>query len=450
MIIDEDIKEKLKEYGEAFDFYMDNGKMPDYIPPDDPLGQYMVKVFEDNPQLDSQNQLWVEILKDDMMKFIAAMLQLFIPIEKDYKQEIQYMSYFASENLEYKRLFWSNVYNMIKKKYTKLEVNIDGYVEQMKGNNPLPILSMLTKDWRKACDEKLLLDKQEIIDKHIQKWESHLVRYGEEDYKQRKKVEKIFYSYPQLAEILQLIGREQPSRKEEFDDTVTHYMPILPSPPRPAAEVEEIAQGNNLQYLLPIETALMADKYTEDLFLLKYATHQLQLFANKPKEQSDIKREQHEKNKPRLDKGPIIVSLDTSGSMDGRPLQIATSVLLQLLRMAKKQKRKCFLIEFSVQAQCLDLSDPCTWSQLDDFLDNHFSGGTDGEEMLDAALNALQTNDYSMADVLIISDFEFSQPNMGTCYRMNVEHNKGTRFYGLQIGGYHNEYYTLLDEIWKT
>ena len=61
-----------------------------------------------------------------------------------------------------------------------------------------------------------------------------------------------------------------------------------------------------------------------------------------------MKVEQSKKKEPRLEKGPIIVSIDTSGSMCGRPIELATCLLRQLLQMAKKQKRKCFLISFSV------------------------------------------------------------------------------------------------------
>ena len=75
--------------------------------------------------------------------------------------------------------------------------------------------------------------------------------------------------------------------------------------------------------MLPMETTILADKGTEDLFYLKYASHQLQLFANKPKQESVEKTEKKRNKKPRLEKGPIIVSLDTSGAMSGKPEKVA-------------------------------------------------------------------------------------------------------------------------------
>ena len=223
----------------------------------------------------------------------------------------------------------------------------------------------------------------------------------------------------------------------------------MPSPPAPAVEIEQVSLGNDLQHLLPMETTILADKDTEDLFYLKYASCQLQLFANKPKLENVLKTKKKRNKKPRLEKGPIIVSLDTSGSMSGRPETVARCLLLQLLRMAKKQKRKCFLITISVRAECMDLSRPGSWNRLNRFLNNPFTGGTDGEDMIKNALKMLNTDNYSMADVLIISDFYFPNPRPQTKELMEIEHNKGTRFYGLQIESTVSGYDNVLDRIWK-
>jgi uncharacterized protein with von Willebrand factor type A (vWA) domain len=252
-----------------------------------------------------------------------------------------------------------------------------------------------------------------------------------------------------MVEIVNMIGREKPHREDEKDDTIRRYLPILPSPPTPAVEVEEVTNGNNLQHVLPIETAILAGHQTESLFYYRYAMGQLQLFANKPKMESRMKVEQTKKKEPRLEKGPIIVSIDTSGSMFGRPIELATCLLRQLLQMAKKQKRKCFLISFSVRAQSIDLSKPGAWKRLDAFLGDYYSGGTDGNEMLKAGIKMLNSEKYAMADMLIISDFIFEPPNGCVSQFMQEERQKGTCFYGLQIGNDSHEYDTILDKVWQ-
>ena len=404
-----DITNKLQEYDEAFDFYMDRGQLPESIPQGDLLGDFISQTIQDNPQLESQDPIWVEILKDELMKFIEAMLKLFQPIEENHRQEKTLIAAFASGGTDRKRALWKQVYRTIKTEYKPIEVNIDGYIEQIKNNEDLDaVFVSMVKDWEKACDQREVRLKKLTIERNEKVWEHHVKECGNYDYEERKKIETVVYSYKALAEMLRIIGREQPKREDEMDDTVKRYLPLLPSPPKPAVEIDEVSNGNDLSHVLPIELAVMADTETEDIFYLKYATKKLQLFANKPKEQSLMKVEQQKKKKPRLEKGPIIVSLDTSGSMDGEPIKLAKSLLLQLLRMAKKQRRKCFLITFSVRAKTLDLSRPGSWKLVDKCLEDIYTGGTDGEQMLNAALNMLNTLTFGMADVLIISDFFFT------------------------------------------
>ena len=82
-----DIAKKLQEYDEAFDFYMDKGRLPETLPQGDVLGGFLSQTINDNPQLESQDPLWKDVLKEETMKFIEAMLKIFQPIEQQHKQE---------------------------------------------------------------------------------------------------------------------------------------------------------------------------------------------------------------------------------------------------------------------------------------------------------------------------------------------------------------------------
>ena len=106
-------------------------------------------------------------------------------------------------------------------------------------------------EWKKASDDKEVERKQNLLSTNQQRWVQHLKEHGLSDYKERQKVEHFFYSYPELRELIRMIGREQPQREDEMDDTIRRYLPLLPSSPKPAAEAEEIANGNDLQHLLP-------------------------------------------------------------------------------------------------------------------------------------------------------------------------------------------------------
>ena len=310
MLKEDDISQKLAAYDDAFDFYMDRGRMPDGVPSDDLLGGFMQQAINENPQLSSQDPVWKDIMKEEILSFIEAMLKLFEPVEAQYRQEKNLIQVFTKGNIDKKRELWPKVYSTIKQQFKPEEVNIDGYVRQFKDSDPESVFGPLVKDWDTACDNRLTEYEAACIERNKAYWEQSIREHGNTDYRERKQIQKMFYSYPQMVEIVNMIGREKPHREDEKDDTIRRYLPILPSPPTPAVEVEEVTNGNNLQHVLPIETAILAGHQTESLFYYRYAMGQLQLFANKPKMESRMKVEQTKKKEPRLEKGPIIVRVD--------------------------------------------------------------------------------------------------------------------------------------------
>ena len=288
--------QKLKEYDDAFDFYMDYGKLPENMSKGDLLGGLIGQTIQDNPQLESQDPLWTELLKEELMKFIEAMLQLFKPIEEYHRKEQAFIAVFVGGGLTQKRNMWGQTTKIIEQNYKPGELNLEGYKDQLNECSSEQqkeiILNALGHEWKKASDAKEEERKQNLLSINQKRWEQHLKEYGLSDYKERQKVERFFYSYPELRELIRMIGREQPQREDEMDDTIRRYLPLLPSSPKPAAEAEEIANGNDLQHILPSETAILSERQTENLFFYKFATQQLQLFANRPKNKSHFKTEQ--------------------------------------------------------------------------------------------------------------------------------------------------------------
>ena len=84
--------------------------MSDYIPQDDPLGSYIQQTIDDNPQLDSQDPVWKELLKEEVMKFMETMLELFQPIEQAHRLEKSYITVFSNADIDQKRKMWKEVY----------------------------------------------------------------------------------------------------------------------------------------------------------------------------------------------------------------------------------------------------------------------------------------------------------------------------------------------------
>lgn len=441
------IDKKIDEYSEAFDFYMDCGKMPETIPPDDLLGGYMAQVIDDNPQLSSEEPIWNEVLKESLLSYFTVLLQHFLEIERKRQQELAMLAQFMESSIEGKRKMWSQVCQLISQSYSKYDVNIDGYKQQFEGDNNDAVFASLARDWETACDEKYDGQKKSLLEKSHQQWELQCKEAGTTDYEARVKLDKFVAKYPALKEIVRVMGREKNEDHKEKDSVVRKYLPSMVSKHPTVEEIDRVEQGDNILRALPSELALMADVDTESLFYKRYAVKELQQLSS-PSRDKPVKTDR-DKNQPRLTKGPIIVALDTSGSMSGSPIKIATSLLLQLLRMAKKERRKCFLISFSVRANSIDLSRPGNWNKLEAFLKDRYTGGTEGEQMLKDAMNALDKGTFEMADVLVISDFCFNKPVPKTRERMEEHRKKCTKFYGLNIGDFSRTYDDILDRKWR-
>lgn len=77
-----------------------------------------------------------------------------------------------------------------------------------------------------------------------------------------------------------------------------------------------------------------------------------------------------------------------------------------------------------------------------------FTGGNGEDQLIIEALRLLESGEYEMADVLIISDFIFNRPSPKDIRRVASVKSKGTRFYGLQIYSSSTAYDTILDKEW--
>jgi uncharacterized protein with von Willebrand factor type A (vWA) domain len=113
---------------------------------------------------------------------------------------------------------------------------------------------------------------------------------------------------------------------------------------------------------------------------------------------------------PRKERGPILVCLDTSGSMAGVPEQIAKAVVLESMRVAHVEGRACHLYNFSgpgqVEEHLLSLT-PDGLAGLLQFLMMSFGGGTDVAAPIARAVERLNAEAWNRADILMLTDGEF-------------------------------------------
>jgi uncharacterized protein with von Willebrand factor type A (vWA) domain len=112
-----------------------------------------------------------------------------------------------------------------------------------------------------------------------------------------------------------------------------------------------------------------------------------------------------------------------------------------ICKLAAKENRKAYLINFSQNIQTLDLLNLAnSLDEIARFLRMSFRGGTDISLPLYEAVRQLQTHDYKDSDVLIISDFIMYKLDEKVI--REIEHqqqNKGTQFHSIILSKYPNE-----------
>lgn len=252
-----------------------------------------------------------------------------------------------------------------------------------------------------------------------------------------------------ITEIVNLLGRtaSENTFKSKMEAMLQY---TYPSPP--FEDIDGVTSGNRIMDMLPTEFSYFAEPATEILFYQRFAIKQLQQFSSFPKEMK-MSTQQSSANV----KGPIIISIDTSGSMYGKPMEFAKWVVTKVYEIAKITKRPLYVINFSVNSRTLDLSSEDGQDKLMHFFKNCLSGGSDGHEMIKEILCQLDTETYRYADSLIVSDFQFSSLNEELEERVVKAQNNGAKFYGLctdagnkySYPGGNYSYNELLDKIWQ-
>ena len=217
-------------------------------------------------------------------------------------------------------------------------------------------------------------------------------------------------------------------------------------------EIVGVKLGRDIEHALPSELALLSDAETSLLFDLKFVEGQLMSYDLQGLQQVEetVEREEDQSVETVEEKGPMILCIDTSGSMHGEPENIAKAMALFLANKAKQQGRACYLINFSTGIETLDLSGSGGLTALIRFLSSSFYGGTDVAPALRHALSIMGKQAYEKADVLVISDFVMGGIPNDILTHIERQRLLGSQFYSLVVGScfMSNRLETLFDHEW--
>jgi len=241
-----------------------------------------------------------------------------------------------------------------------------------------------------------------------------------------------------VKELAAMLGRYRKSEKE-FEEVEMEKVIIRPKfRPRHASkgEVIGIRESDDISSMLPIEAATLLNPATRQIFLKKFAEKKLTTydFRNQSTDTDKITTKEKQLREKENGKGPIIICVDTSGSMNGTPEQVAKTICFALTKIALRENRKCYLISFSTKIQTTELTDlQNSLDKLISFLGMSFNGGTDANPALEKALEMVETNEYEKADVLMISDFVMEALSKEVTEQIEKAKKNKTSFHSLTI-----------------
>lgn len=168
---------------------------------------------------------------------------------------------------------------------------------------------------------------------------------------------------------------------------------------RASEEVLEVERGDCLNRLLPHELVTLHHPILRKDFQRRFLDQELLEYSLRGIEEKG--------------KGPMVVCLDGSSSMEGEKEIWSKAVTLTLLELARRQRRLFRSISFSSEEtplQVLDMNPrehyQVKMERVLDLAEYFPGGGTNFEKPLDAALECLQQSRYKRGDIVFITDGE--------------------------------------------
>ena len=228
---------------------------------------------------------------------------------------------------------------------------------------------------------------------------------------------------PDLLALLQQLGRrefsvrlsarpapEQPPLRERVPYRAVET--LLPGAP---GEITGIRLDSRLEHMLPSEALGLRHPVLRRLWRARQAEGRLLAHDTsalvidwRPDPDGPPRLDDREPQPQALERGPIVLCLDTSGSMRGAPENVAKAVAIAALRVAQQTRRGCKLMAFGGLGELVehDLVEGGLAAVLS-LMGQAFDGGTDIQTPIERAIERIHEAAWTGADLLVVSDGEF-------------------------------------------
>lgn len=464
------------DYAKILSYFLKTGVVVHDIEASDPIAEYLYATMNDDfvKVRVLGNVVCSRIFYDSMMRFVTLVIDKVKFQRMRAQAEYKGMSEALEWTLNRKKDGWMALIQMVSSKHPN-DFPGDFYIRQFGDGNygDERLWKQMVMDWRSAVENEIKRKQREVLDKNgyqvddllkknlqqipkyleraniseeefIQGWNIMGGLWNELVFEKALKVVKLQEEYPVIKEIARKMGRKLSSDGAEKISIGFGDNDLIPHASK--SDIAGITIGNHISNALPTELALGADAELDTLFLRKVLSNRLQTFDCRS---IPTKPTRGVVKKTARRKGPIIVCLDTSGSMNGKPLKIAQSLLLCLLETAIQEKRECYLISFAVDVKTFNAVE--NRALLLDHFGTFAGGGTNASRMIEETLRVLNTEaGFAGADVLWITDFNMPLPSQELQDKMLfAQHQDEVQFIGLQISIFEHEWQKLFQHFYQ-
>ena len=197
--------------------------------------------------------------------------------------------------------------------------------------------------------------------------------------------ERIRHS-PHLRKLTDIIGRFKESAITEQKKKAKHG----------AVEIKSVTTGNKIQDALPSDRMNLCNEVTKKDFYRRYSEHGLLQYSKEANKQKN--------------KGPIIVCVDTSGSMSGDREIWSKALTVGVMEIAQMQKRDfaCILYSDRADEPIIIRKDEISPNKVIKCAEEFHGGGTDFQSPLEKAMQLINESTFKDADILFITDGDCS------------------------------------------
>ena len=310
---------------------------------------------------------------------------------------------------------------------------------------------LLKGDW-----DAVLALLQGLGDLGALRWDELRGQLSRREWQAAQRISDTLARLPELAALIRCLGRDQRAAQphalppRSTDSAARRQLGLkavetrLPGAP---GALRGIRLSDRIEAMLGSEAAMLLHPVLHKLWRARRAEARLLTYDSEAvlidwrPDPDQPPREAHLPPQPEaLERGPIIICLDTSGSMRGAPETVAKAVVLQAVRTAHAERRGCLLIAFGGPDEIIERelaggpNAAAALAALLDLMGQGFDGGTDLQGPIARAIARVHQARWASADLLIVSDGEFGC-TAATLDRLDAARAQlGLRVQGVLVG----------------